>query len=366
MVDIPMIDNFAIDTIKAANDCRLIVAADLGEPDSRNARSWVWACPFHDERTVGGFHVFKDGFKCFSCGVHGDVLGWRMDYHKESFAEAVTALGGDAASAPDPAAVARRAAELAERAARELERQIEKAQQTLAELRQAQTWLEYYDQLDDAARRRWEGRGVPAMFQDWWQLGFNPDYTLWRRENGKWVDWWHSPTLSIPIWGEGWQVNNVKHRLLVEPPTGEKYRQERTGVPAAPFIANPDRSGGALLLVEGEIKSMVSYVTLTDRGNRSEDSIQVAGLPGVTPDPALFGQFENYDPVYLCMDPDAYVRKQAGRPSPAENAVMALGRERVRSIRLPDKIDDLIVHYQLDRAWLLNLMRTARRTWRDE
>lgn len=346
------------DEIKAYYDCRQVIARDLGPPVSTSGGIWTFPCPFHDEKTVGGFKVYKDGYKCFSaaCGAHGDVLDWQMYQHKQTFIQAYAALGGDAsAPPPDPVEQARRAAERAERVAVELERKIEDAQKALQELRQAQSWLKYHDQMNEYHRHLWHARGLSDFFIDWWKLGFSPDYTLWRKDGEKWIDWWHSPTLSIPIWGEGWQVYNVKHRLLKEPPDGGKYHQEKKGVPAMPFFANPDVKSGPLFLAEGEIKSMVTFATLQD------ERLQVAGLPAATPEERVFGLFANYEPVYLCLDPDAYIRQKPDTPCAAERALNLLGRERVRIIRLPGKIDDMIVNYGLGADWVRDIMKTAKR-----
>ena len=355
-----MLDDYALQDLKDRFDCREIVARELGQPLNRGGKDWVFRCPFHQERTAGGFHVYRDGYKCYSaaCGEHGDIFTWREKRYGETFSQAIAAYGGDPRTPPPSREdQARRAAEIAERTARELEEKIREAEKALKELREAQSWTIYHEQITETARQIWAERGVSETWQDIWQLGYVADYPLWRKDDGAWVDWWHSPTIVFPVWGNGWQVNNVKHRLLVEPPTGGKYHTEKRNVPAAPFITDPDRTGGPLLLLEGEIKSMVAYITLDDPG------FQVAGLPGATPDPGMWQAFENYDPIYLCLDPDAYDRsiQKPDNPAPVERAVSALGTDRVRMIRLPDKIDDLILRYGLGKDWMRQLLKTAKR-----
>lgn len=348
-------DSFIIADLKGRYDLRHYIECELGPPDQRG-QSWVWPCPFHNERTVGGFRVFKDGYKCFSCGEQGDIIDWRMARAGETFQQATAALnGGQALTQPDPQEAAKRAAERAKQAERELQEKIDQAQRALEELRRARSWLEYHQNtnMDDWAwsRELWRERGIDDFFIDFWQLGYCEDYTLWRKDNDSWVDWWHSPTLSIPIWAHGWQVNNVKHRLLNAPDTGGKYIQEKRGIPASPFITNPDLSGGPLLLLEGEVKSMVGFITLDD------PDWQVAGLPGVTPEPGIYAVFEEYEPVYLCLDPDAYT----GEKPAIAAAINALGRERVRVMWLPQKIDDAILAGALNKSGLHRLMNSARK-----
>lgn len=341
--------------LKAQFDLRNYIERDLGQPESRGA-AWIWPCPFHGERTVGGFKVFKDGYKCFSCGTHGDIISWRMEYHDENFQQATAALnGGQSLSQIDPIEAARRATERAKQAELELEQKIEQAQRALEELRKARTWLEYHTNTKSPSyswsRELWHERGIDDFFIDFWQLGYCEDYTLWRKDCGEWLDWWHSPTLSIPIWSHGWQVNNVKHRLLNAPDRGGKYIQEKRGVPASPFIANPDLATGPLLLLEGEIKSMVGFIAIDN------PDWQAAGLPGVTPDAAIYDQFADYEPVYICLDPDAYT----GSKPAIQSAVNAIGRDRCRVIWLPQKIDDAIIAGALNKAGLRRLITSARK-----
>ena len=347
-----------IDDIKARWDCRQVVETDLGPPMHRSGNSYTWPCPFHSERTPGAFHVFTDGFKCFSssCGKAGDVFTWAMEYHGLSFQEAAERLnGGQPVKAINPQESARLATERAERVARDLERKISEAQRALEELRQAQSWMKYYDSLDEHARQLWRGRGIPDHYQDFWQLGYCADYALWKMEDGQWLDWWHTPTLSIPVWGQGWQLNNVKHRLLKEPASGDKYRQEKHGVPPAPFMACPDRDSGPLLLLEGEIKAMVTFSTI------EADTIQVAGLPSATPNSEIYQAFKDYEPVYICMDPDAYDPPKAGEPPAVQRAADAIGHERARLLWLPGKIDDVINAGFIGKQGLRRLIRSARK-----
>ena len=347
-------DEYAIHDLKSRFDLRRYIEKDLGPPNQTGS-SYVWPCPFHNERTPGGFRVFKDGYKCFSCGAQGDIIDWRMERTGETFQQATAALnGGQALAPPDPVLTARRAAERAKQIELELQEKIEQAQKALKELRKARSWLEYHSNLQGDygwARELWKERGIDDFFIDYWQLGYCEDYTLWRKDGPNWIDWWHSPTLSIPVWSEGWEISNVKHRLINAPDTGGKYIQEKRGIPAAPFIANPDLRHGPLLLVEGEIKSMVSFMTLND------PDWQAAGLPGVTPDPAIYEIFANYEPVYLCLDPDAY---QGTKPT-IKNAIDAIGKDRTRVMWLPQKIDDAILAGALTKNGLYRLINSARK-----
>lgn len=252
---------------------------------------------------------------------------------------------------PDPAELERRAKSIKEQKEL-LEKEIAEAQ---AVLKKSERWLEYHENLTMQARSIWNSRGIPDDFINWWRLGYNDSFDLWRKENGSWESWWQSPTLTIPAWGHGWEIQNIKHRLLNLPnqPGEYRYRYEKSGMKDPPFICDPDKDSGPLFIAEGEIKSMVTYATIYKEG------IQVAGIATKTPSDRTAKMFENYEPIWLCLDPDAY-RVTKGH-SAAERLGEMLGKERVRFIELPDKIDDLINMGALDYPMIKRLMNTARR-----
>jgi hypothetical protein len=180
----------------------------------------------------------------------------------------------------------------------------------------------------------WNYRGLNDFFIDWWKLGYSQSSC------------WNSPTITMPIWGHDWEVTNIKHRLL-EPNGKGKYRYETSGIPASAFFCDPDRTSGPLFLAEGEIKAMVTFQTL------DTPTIQVAGLPSKLPSGNQLDSLKDYDPIYLCPDPDAFRDASVGR------ICDMLGRERVRVVQLPDKIDDLINAKLIDKSGLRRYVRHA-------
>lgn len=316
-------------------DCRLEVEKALGKPKQRSAKSWAWDCPFHQDHKTPSFHVYEEGYHCYGCGQHGDTFDWLAFWRRQTLGEILKEHD------IDPQAEMQRKQEYAERTAARLEAEIQKAQQALTELRELQSWLRYHQNLDDASRVMWEARGVPVWYQDWIKLGYDPSHTFWAGQE------YQSPTLTIPIYEpETWEVVNVKHRILGEVSDRiGKYRPEKSGLPASVFPASPDMPvSGRVLAVEGEIKAMVAYVTLSD------PNMQVVGLPSKNPNEAIIKQLAGCDDLILCMDPDA----------DAVSVAHEIGRS-VRVMRLPDKIDDYILTNELDGDWLKSQVRMARK-----
>lgn len=340
--------------IKQQFDMREVVADSLGPPKRSKPSEDTFECPFHDEKTIGGFHVWEDGYHCFSCGAEGDIFTWYREYMYMDFKATLAKLnGGEMPEGDfDPREAQRLADQKAARTARKLEEQIQTAQEALEDLRKAQKWVSYHDALDEISRDLWHDRGIADDYWiDYWKLGYNSEYKMYQKVDDLWVVAHKSPTLTIPVWGHNWQVNNIKHRLLI-PGDFAKYMQEKKGVKAQSFVAEPSLSKGPAIIVEGEIKAMVSFLTYDD------PNMQVFGLPSATPDDYALQEILNYDPLYLIMDPDTYEKK--GGVVAITRLADKLGKERVRHLRLTEKVDDMIVDYGLDKAWLRSCIAQAR------
>ncbi len=62
---------------------------------ARSGKNWKGCCPFHGEKTPS-FHVYEDGYHCFGCGAHGDVITFVMQGQGLTFIEAVKQLAAEA------------------------------------------------------------------------------------------------------------------------------------------------------------------------------------------------------------------------------------------------------------------------------
>uniref|UniRef100_A0A6H1Z9J3 Putative primase n=1 Tax=viral metagenome TaxID=1070528 RepID=A0A6H1Z9J3_9ZZZZ len=332
-----------IQTLKAQYDCRLEVEKCLGKPKYRTAQSWAWNCWLHDDREPS-MHVYANHYNCFGCGEHGDVLDFFSYWRKQPLADVLRGEGFD------PKAITERAAENAARVERELALRIQEAQAALAELRSARKWEQYHENLTETARQAYRTRGIPDWYQDWCQFGYCDDFRVWFNDQE-----YHTPTLTLPIFESGWNCVNIRHRLLNPPndSAGNKYRPEKSGLGVHPFLADPDKKPNHehTLVVEGEIKAAVSFVTL------DSDKWQVVGLPGKTPKKELCEQLVGGH-VVVCLDPDAQ-KKDTGGKDAYERLSEKMGC-RLRAFFLPEKIDDLIVAGAIDKGDLRQLINQAR------
>jgi len=88
---VPLFPASFIDDLKSHADIVQIVQERV--PLRRAGTSWKGLCPFHGEKTPS-FNVHGDQgyFKCFGCGVGGDVIKFVELYDKLPFPEAVRQL----------------------------------------------------------------------------------------------------------------------------------------------------------------------------------------------------------------------------------------------------------------------------------
>lgn len=84
-----------IDELKSKNDIVDVISGYL--PVVQRGRNYWTACPFHHEKTPS-FSISRQGqfYKCFGCGVSGDVIKFVEEYEGVSFMEAVQILAARA------------------------------------------------------------------------------------------------------------------------------------------------------------------------------------------------------------------------------------------------------------------------------
>lgn len=290
-----------------------------------------------------------DRFRMFSPEPGKNARGWCRACSFFAWADE-----GEDYSRPSPEAIAAAQAERERLAAEELER-------TKAKLRAIQAspfWREWHEQMTAGQRAEWHRQGVIDYFIDYYQLGWVSDHTYFHAGQ-----FYHSPAMTIPHYeagDENWRLANIQYRL-VEPARGAgKYRMTKD-LPAALFRTEPDEPlTGAVLVVEGAKKAIVTYTHLGSQplGER----LSIVAIPSKTPSDALLSPLAGADLVYLGLDPDAYVPPRNSPMPAAQSIAQRLGQERVRYVHFPAKPDDLIVQYGLDGDALKKYLRAATRT----
>jgi len=87
-----MLSQAELSQIKAATNIADLLSQDITLKKSGQER-FTALCPFHDEKTAS-FVVFQktNSYHCFSCGSHGDVISWLMEYRHYTFRQAIILL----------------------------------------------------------------------------------------------------------------------------------------------------------------------------------------------------------------------------------------------------------------------------------
>lgn len=225
---------------------------------------------------------------------------------------------------------------------------IEAAQRSIEILQSDKAWENFYAQNNDYSREMFRGWGIEAFWVEKLRLGLIPDYTV---KSGE--EFYHSPALTIPIWGAGSKVQNVKLRVTNPRHDRDRYRNLYPMGQSFLFIPRHEEPmTGIAILVEGEKKSIVLEQTLDD------PKLRVIGLQTKTPAPELFSQLKNFDTIYVWLDPDANQKENKSKESAVEYVTRLSGKERVRIVDCSVKLDDGIIQGLKPRQYL-NMARKA-------
>lgn len=306
----------------------------------RGNNEWSSACPVCGESGHIG-NDDPDRFRLFGPEPGSNARAWCRNCRHFEWADEDL----EDHSTPSPEAIAAAKAERERLAALERKRMRSK----IEAIRESAYWKGWHDAMTEQQRDIWNGRGICDYLIDYYSLGYRTDYTC--IYDG---DEWHTPALTIPHYEVGWDLANIQYRLQNVPPSGGKYRQT-SGLPAAMFRTEPeDDLAGAVLIVEGAIKSIVLYQHLGRHFLGHE--FHIIGIPSKMPSGRMLDSMGDAEPIYLALDPDAY-----GANGEAARVGRKLG-DRVRFVHFPEKPDDLIVEYGLTGDDLKKYLRRATRT----
>lgn len=335
-------NKFDVESILNNADLRQLVERAGGEPDNKGR----CACPLHGGQNDNAFSIFqKDGrdyWKCWTgdCG-QGDAIDFVKVWQGIDFKNACAFLGGDVIS--DPQAMEASAKERLERAKIKHEEARLQVEARRAELQVAQLHVYYHETMQEWARLEWVRRGIDEAYQGLWTLGACEDKKITYKGED-----YHTPTITIPLVDEKFNLLNIKHRLIRPPKPNDKYRPDKEGLGAfPPFIAFPDVGYNAdmIWIMEGEIKAMVTATISPDAG------WQFIGVPGQDAYDKLPAELFKDKNVIVVPDPNAELK--------AWNFAKKIG---ARFLMTPEKIDDLINENQYGGDWLSAMSKQARKS----
>lgn len=304
--------------------------ANLPDLQYRGNGEWSSACPVCGG--AGKRNDRSDRFRLFAADAKGNGRAWCRQCGTFEWADA------ESNQRPDPVKI-QQARDLREAL---LKAENERLRSRLQELQEQAYWRGYHDGMKEGHRALWRMAGIPDELQDFWELGFVENKHIKFEDKD-----YYSPAMSIPYFEPGKVPINVQYRLTNPPEPGDKYRFSY-GLKPGVWLAEPDeKPNGAALLMEGMKKAAVTFINTVASGN---GRFSVVAVPSKTPGADMLDILADCDPVYICLDPDAYQPTKAANGKllpPAVNRLIKLvGRERARLVKLPTKADDFFTMYK--------------------
>jgi len=224
----------------------------------------------------------------------------------------------------------------------------ESAERALQLLQNERMWEKFYLQNIDYSMDLFRGWGIAESWIKYLQLGLIPDYEV--RSDAS----YHSPAATIPIWNVGGVVQNIKLRILNPRQENDRYRNYYKAGRSYLFVPLYDLPlTGAALIVEGEKKSIIVEQKLDDIG------IRVVGVQSKKPNPDVLDELKDCDPVYIGLDPDAFICGDKSGESAVQYVSRIVGKERARIVKFPCKPDDGINEHGLEPMKFINMARKA-------
>lgn len=297
--------------------------AYLPDLQYRGNGEWSSACPVCGG--AGKRNDRSDRFRLFAADAKGNGRVWCRQCGTFEWADA------ESNQRPDPVKI-QQARDLREAL---LLAENERLRNRIKELQEQAYWREYHDSMREGQRALWRMAGIGDEWQDFWQLGYVNQYSQSIP----------SPAMTIPYFAPDWQAQTIQYRLTNPPEPSDKYRFQ-AGLKAGAWLADPtEKPNGAALLMEGVKKAAVTFINTVASGN---GRFSVVAVPSKTPGADMLDILADCDPVYICLDPDAYQptkTKDGKLLPPAVNRLTDMIGKRARLVKLPAKADDLFVEY---------------------
>ena len=183
--------------------------------------------------------------------------------------------------------------------------------------------------------------------QEFWTLGGTEDFTYKIGE-----DLYHTPTITIPIFNEQKELLTIQHRLINPVNPKDKYRPDVTGLHSHPFLAVPQMGfdGDIIWVMEGAKKAMVTWT-------RSDIDWQCIGVMSQVEYKNLSEKLKPVGKnVIVVPDPNSERNPNAFRL--AHGLAQAVGG---KVLRVPDKIDDMILVNDMNKTELHAMSKQARK-----
>lgn len=347
---------FDINEVHAKSDLIGYVERAGGKLEKTGNR-YACACPLHGGKNETAFSLYFDKgvwkWKCFTdaCGG-GDAIAFveRWMYGKEPDVKKRFKLACEwiiGKNIDDAPAMYKSAEERLEEARIEEIAARERKEARLRELQVAEKHLYYHNNRKQWAIEEWAKNGLDEWAQEFFYLGSDDDFT-YKVKN----EFFHSPTLTIPYFGEQRELLQIQHRLLMPKNPNDKYRPEKKWIDMPNFLAIPEMGydGGMIIVMEGGKKSMVCWTRL------HETDVQVIGVPSLSTFHRLTEILRGKKPIII-RDPTGSTTDENQILQPYNLAKATGGR----LLDPPAKIDDYLIDTNVSANDFYKLLKQSRK-----
>lgn len=346
---------FDIDKILAKSDLLTYVERAGGKPKG-NGNHYSCACPLHGGDNETAFSIsLKNGkwlWHCFTgnddrCGG-GDAITFVQKWQRLEFVQACEWINGGAIE--DTEGMKESAERRLEQARLEAIAAKEREEARRKELQVAEKHLRYHNEMTQWMKDKWVEAGIDEGMQSFWTLGGCADFEYYEKKEDA---FYHSPTLTIPIFAETRELLTIQHRLLNPHNPKSKYRAEMTGLHAHPFLAVPEMGfdGGLVLVMEGAKKAMVTWT-------RSDSDWQCVGADSQEMYKSLAEPLRNAGKKVIVI-PDPNTERNPNALRKGWELAHEIGGA---FLQTPVKIDDLVLATDMKQDELYKLLKQARKT----
>lgn len=340
---------FDVLVVLEKSDLLSYVEAAGGEPRGGGNR-YSCACPLHGGDNPTAFSMsYKDGrwlWNCFtgSCGG-GDAITFVSKWRNLDFQGSCEWIMGG--KIEDVEGMRQSAAERLESARIETIAAQQREDARRRELQIAEKHLYYHKMRTQYHKDIWTAAGIDEGMQDFWTLGGTENFSYKIGETC-----YHTPTITIPIFSEENELLTIQHRLLNPVNPKDKYRPDVVGLHSHPFLAVPTMGfdGGIIWVMEGAKKAMVTWT-------KADSDWQCIGVMSQGEYKRLAEKLAPVGKkVIVLPDPNSETNPNAFRL--AYELAHKIGG---KTLRIPDKIDDMINLGGIDQDGLFAMSKQARK-----
>jgi hypothetical protein len=330
-------------TILQGVNLKELILRDAEEANGN--RAW---CPLCQNGSSDGNHtpamsIRDTRYFCFGCGASGDAIDYIMRRNNVQFQEACRILGWDGNEVDQQELIRTQAARQQQRERENATRAAE-LDAVLSEYSTEEIWKAFNRRLTEEHRAWWVGRGISVEWQNYLQLGYIPDKTY----IGKSGVHLHSPAYTIPYFHTGYRFQTMQYRLHNPERPQDRYRFEH-GLKASYYQVTPSEEIGEYAIIcEGAIKSIVTQIY----GGTGE-RVSLLAVPGRDTFGGIANAVKHCRRVWVVLDPDCWTKPENAPPTwePAPIKLSKLIGPVSRIVRLPGKVDDMLLEGMTGESW---------------